>query len=107
MSVSLTRLVVSIALVVGLAATMGCARKQVIDTSNTESIIAGVNKGDNVRITTKNDIVHKFTVTKITNKALYGDKARVVYDDMQKIEVMEKGEQEESEEKGGFWSRLF
>ena len=60
-------------------------------------IINGVNKGDEVKISTKNGATHKFVVTKITNKALYGDNERVMYDDIQSIEV--KG-------KEGFFSKL-
>lgn len=102
-------LVVPLAL--GLMVTTGCASKKTIDASSPESIIAGVNKGDAVRITTKNDVVHKFTVTKITNKGLYGDNERVVYEDMQKVERLKASKtakkKEVGEEKEGFWGRLF
>ena len=95
-------------LVLGLAITSGCSSRKVIDASSTEAIIAGVDKGDQVRITTRNDAVHKFVITKITNKALYGDNARVVYEDMQSIQVLDKGKaKDEDDGKGGFWSRLF
>lgn len=88
----------------GLATMTGCASSRTIDASSTESIIAGVNKGDYVRVTTKTDVAHKFVITKITNKALYGDNERIVYEDMQKVEVLKGGPKKE---KGGFWSRLF
>lgn len=105
-----TLLVIPLAL--GLMVSAGCASKKTIDASSAESIIAGVNKGDTVRITTKNDVVHKFTVTRITNKALYGDSERVVYEDMQKVERVKasktaRAKKEVSEEKEGFWGRLF
>lgn len=99
---------IAVSLALGLGASAGCASKKAIDAGSTESIIAGVNKGDNVRITTKSDVVHKFEVTKITNKALYGDNARVVYDDMAKVEVLKKSKDGKEKEEGeGFWSKLF
>lgn len=95
-------------LILGLAFASGCSSRKVIDASSTEAIIAGVDKGDEIRITTRNDAVHKFVVTKITNKALYGDNARVVYEDMQSVEVLDKGAGPSSDDgEGGFWSRLF
>jgi hypothetical protein len=93
-----------VALAVGLTGLAGCASKTTIDASSTESIIAGVNKGDAVRIKTRKDAVHTFVITKITNKALYGDNARVVYEDMAEVEVVGEGGEEEE---GGFFSRLF
>lgn len=101
---------IALPLALGLMTTAGCfAKSKAIDPSSTESIIAGVNKGDNLRITTKSDVVHKFEVTKITNKALYGDNARVVYDDMAKVEVLKKSKEAKKEKKEGegFWSKLF
>ena len=95
-------------LVLGLTVASGCSSRKVIDASSTEAIIASVDKGDQVRITTRNDAVHKFVVTKITNKALYGDNARVVYEDMQSVELLDKGDGDADDDgKGGFWSRLF
>ncbi|MGQ0502583.1 MAG: hypothetical protein ACT4P0_08285 [Panacagrimonas sp.] len=105
MFVLFNRILLSVLLVLGLSMASGCASKKGIDASSTEAIIAGVSKGDNVRIKTKNDAVHKFVVTKITNKALYGDKVRVVYEDIQSVEVLDKDDV--GEEKKGFWSRLF
>ena len=67
--------------------------------------IAVRREGDNVRITTKNDVQHKFVVTKITNKALYGQNARVVYEDMAKVEILKK-EKAEKKEGEGFFSKL-
>lgn len=99
------RVLVSVCVALSLFAVGGCASKKAIDASSPESIIAGVNKGDNVKITTKNDVVHKFEVTKITNKALYGQNARVVYEDMARVEVVKKDK--EKKEGEGFWSKLF
>lgn len=98
-----------IPLALGLMMSAGCASKKVIDAGSPEAIIGGVNKGDTVRITTRNDVVHKFTVNRITNKALYGDDERVVYEDMQSVEVLKGGAAKKSdgEYKGGFWSWLF
>lgn len=102
---------IALPLAFGLLTGAGCASKKAIDASSTESIIAGVNKGDNVRVTTKSDVVHKFAVTKITNKALYGENTRVVYEDMAKVEVLKKSkdakDKEEKQEGEGFWSKLF
>lgn len=99
------RVMVAVCVTLSLFALGGCASKKAIDASSPESIIAGVNKGDNVRITTKNDVQHKFVVTKITNKALYGQNARVVYEDMAKVEILKK-EKPEKQEGEGFFSKL-
>ncbi|HKY92929.1 MAG TPA: hypothetical protein VJM11_17890 [Nevskiaceae bacterium] len=98
MLASLKNLMLAVSVAAVLTGTAGCSSGKKIDPSSSESIINGVNKGDEVRIGTKNGATHKFVVTKITNKALYGDNARVVYDDIQSIEV--KG-------KEGFFSKLF
>ena len=100
------RVLIAGSIALSLFAAGGCASKKAIDANSPESVIAGVNKGDNVRITTRNDVVHKFVVTKITNKALYGENNRVVYEDMAKVEVLKKDKgAKEGEE--GFWSKLF
>ncbi len=99
------RVLIAVSVALSLFVSGGCASKKAIDASSPESVIAGVNKGDNVRVTTRNDVVHKFVVTKITNKALYGDNARVVYEDMAKVEVLKKDK--EKKEGEGFWSKLF
>lgn len=99
------RVLIALPLLFGLAMTGGCASKKAIDATSPEAVIAAVDKGDNVKITTRNDAVHKFVVTKITNKALYGQNARVVYEDMSKIEVLDK--EKKKDEEGGFWSKLF
>jgi hypothetical protein len=99
------RVLVALSIALSLLAAGGCAHKKAIDAGSAESVIAGVNKGDSVRVTTKNDAVHKFTVTKITNKALYGENERVVYEDMAKVEVLKK--EKEKKEGEGFWSKLF
>ena len=102
------RVLVAVCVALSLFAIGGCASKKTIDASSPESIIAGVNKGDNVKVTTKNDVVHKFVVTKITNKALYGQNARVVYEDMARVEILKKEKEKEKKEEGeGFWSKLF
>jgi len=99
------RVLIAVSVALSLFAVGGCASKKAIDASSAESVIAGVNKGDNVRVTTRNDVVHKFVVTKITNKALYGENQRVVYEDMAKVEVLKK--EKEKKEGEGFWSKLF
>jgi hypothetical protein len=103
---------IALSLALSLFAATGCASKKAIDASSPEAVIAGVNKGDNVRITTRNDVVHKFVVTKITNKALYGDNARVVYEDMARVEILKKDKKAEKAKKKddgeeGFWGKLF
>lgn len=107
---SFARNLLVIAFSVGLLSAAGCSSKKVIEATSPQAVIAGVNNGDNVIVTTRNDAVQKFKVTKITNKALYGNNARVVYEDMQKVEITKKAEKdddEEEEEEGGFWSKLF
>ncbi|TDU28081.1 hypothetical protein DFR24_2440 [Panacagrimonas perspica] len=99
------RVLIAISIALSLFAVGGCASKKTIDATSAESVISGVNKGDNVRITTRNDVVHKFVVTKITNKALYGENERVVYEDMSKVEVLKK--EKDKKEGEGFWSKLF
>lgn len=99
------RILIAVCVALSLFAVGGCASKKAIDASSPESVISGVNKGDNVRITTRNDAVHKFVVTKITNKALYGENERVVYEDMAKVEVLKKDKDKKDDE--GFWSKLF
>lgn len=102
------RVLIALPLALSLFVSGGCASKKAIDATSPEAVIAGVDKGDNVRVTTRNDVVHKFTVTKITNKALYGQNARVVYEDMAKVEVLDKkGKSEDDDGEGGFWSKLF
>jgi hypothetical protein len=96
----LKNLMLAVSVAAVLVGTPGCASKKKIDAASSESIINGVNKGDEVRIVTKNGATHKFVVTKITNKGLYGENDRVVYDDMQQVEV--KGKSGE-----GFFSKLF
>ena len=99
------RVLIAVSIALSLFAAGGCASKKAIDATSAESVISGVNKGDNVRITTRNDVVHKFVVTKITNKALYGENERVVYEDMSKVEVLKK--EKDKKEGEGFWSKLF
>jgi hypothetical protein len=99
------RVLISVSIALSLFAVGGCASKKAIDATSAESVISGVDKGDNVRITTRNDVVHKFVVTKITNKALYGENERVVYEDMSKVEVLKK--EKDKKEGEGFWSKLF
>ena len=94
----LKNLMLAVSVATVLAGASGCSSSKKIDPTSSESIINGVNKGDEVRVGTKNGATHKFVVTKITNKALYGDQDRVLYDDIQSIEV--KG-------KEGFFSKLF
>ncbi len=62
--------------------TAACASKKAIDTGSPDSIIAAVNVGDEVNITSKNGKLYRFVVTRMTNKALYGDGYRVGYDEM-------------------------
>lgn len=100
------RVLIALPLAFGLFVASGCASKKAIDATSPEAVIAAVDKGDNVKVTTRNDVVHKFVVTKITNKALYGQNARVVYEDMSKIEVLDKDKKKDDDE-GGFFSKLF
>lgn len=105
------RALVAAGLTAMLALSSACGgSKKVIEATSAEAVIAGVDRGDHVEITTRNDVVHNFTVTKITNKALYGSNARVVYEDMAKVEIKDEPADKESgeeEEEGGFWSKIF
>lgn len=107
MNVPFRSALIAAPLALSLAFAAGCASKTVVDTTTAESIIAAVDKGDLVRLSTKNNVKHKFIVTKITNKALYGDDKRVVYEDIDQLEVDGKKKSKASSEEGGFWSRLF
>ncbi len=101
------RFVLILVFSLGFLGAGGCSSKKTIEATSAEAVIAGVNKGDQVVITTRNDSVEKFKVTKITNKALYGNSARVVYEDMQKVVVTKKADDDEDDEEGGFFSWLF
>lgn len=100
MQANLRSVLIAVPLALCLLTAAGCSHTQKIDTATPESIIGSVNKGDTVRITTKNNVKHKFQVTKITNKALYGSDLRIIYEDIDKIEV--EGKSGES-----FWKKLF
>lgn len=75
---------VAVALSLVLAA---CASRKEIPVTSAEAVAAQVDKGDEVAITSKNGKRYRFVVTKITNKALYGDGYRVSYEEMQTIEL--------------------
>lgn len=103
MQANLRSALIALPLALSLLFATGCSRNTKVDTATPEAIINGVNKGDTVRITTKSNVKHKFQVTKITNKALYGDTERVVYEDIDKLEV-------EGKKSGGIkeaWNRIF
>lgn len=64
----------------------GCASEKVIQPSSPEAVAEFIDKGDEVQITSRNGKLYRFVVTKITNKALYGDGYRVTYDQIASIE---------------------
>jgi hypothetical protein len=109
-------LLAAVPLALVLAVSSGCATRKGIDTSSPENIIEAVNRGDQVFVTTKNGAEHKFVISRITNKALYGDNKRIAYEDMETLRILDRGsapkrssvEQEEGE---GFfkslWNKVF
>lgn len=103
MQANLRSALIAAPLALSLLAAAGCSSNQKIDAATPESIINSVNKGDTVRVTTKSNVKHKFLVTKITNKALYGNDERIVYEDIDRIEV-------EGKSGGGLkglWNKVF
>ena len=103
---ALRHVLVVLPLTFSLIAAGCCASRKMIDPSSTESIVAAVDKGDEVRIVTRNDVVHRFEVTKITNKALYGPRDRIVYEDIQTIEVTRRSGAKDDDEGGSGWGWL-
>jgi len=67
-----------------------CSGNKPIQATSPEAVIAGVNVGDEVNIESKAGKHYRFVITKITNKALYGDGYRVNYADMATIETKNK-----------------
>ena len=53
-------------------------------------VIKAVDIGDEVLITSKNGKLHRFIVTRMTNKALYGDGYKVTYGEMSSFEIKKK-----------------
>jgi hypothetical protein len=64
-----------------------CAGNKAIPASSPDVVIAAVNVGDEVSIESKAGKHYRFVITKITNKALYGEGYRVYYADMATIET--------------------
>jgi hypothetical protein len=101
------------ALVLTAALLAACgSSKPKIDAATPDAVIAGVNRGDEVVITSKNGKRYRFFVTKITNKALYGDSYRVTYEEMAEVKIETRGGRksetpEQEGEKQGFFERLF
>jgi hypothetical protein len=67
-----------------------CASNKQIEATSPDVVISGVNVGDEVSINSKAGKHYRFTVTKITNKALYGDGVRVTYAEMSTVETKNK-----------------
>lgn len=67
-----------------------CASQKAIEATTPEAVIAGVNVGDEINVTTRSGRMSHFVVTRMTNKALYGDGYRVTYGEMDKVEVKQK-----------------
>lgn len=103
----------AIPLALALLLAGGCASRKSIDTSTPEGIIQAVNRGDTVRVTTKNGTEHEFVVDRITNKALYGQSKRVVYEDVQALQIRRAGKTvrstatAKSESEPGFFERMW
>jgi hypothetical protein len=71
-------------------ALFGCAGHKQIEASSPDVVIQGVNVGDEVNINSKAGKHYRFVVTKITNKALYGEGVRVTYGEMSTVETKNK-----------------
>ena len=81
-----TELLKAVALSLSLLSA-ACASTRQIEATSAEAVIEAVNKGDEVTIVTRNGKRYQFVVTKLTNKALYGDGYRVNYEDMATVEL--------------------
>jgi uncharacterized lipoprotein YajG len=78
----------TIALVFAALLLAACSGTKRIDTSSPDQVIAGVNVGDQVVITSKAGKHYRFIVSKMTNKALYAaDGTKVTYAEMDKVEA--------------------
>ena len=76
---------------IALAATLSaCAGNKQIEATSPDVVIAGVDVGDEVNVTSKAGKHYRFVVTKITNKALYGEGLRVTYAEMSTVEAKSK-----------------
>ncbi|MGB0956152.1 MAG: hypothetical protein ACPGZP_09160 [Panacagrimonas sp.] len=86
-----------------------CAGKPRVEDTTAENVISAVNRGDTVRATSRTGIEHEFVVTRITNKALYGDDKRLTYDKMASVEVVKRGSRRQKVKTGepGWFSRLW
>ncbi|WP_428310692.1 hypothetical protein [Hydrocarboniphaga sp.] len=74
-----------------LAVTLsGCAGHKQIEATSPDVVIEGVNVGDEVSINSKAGKHYRFVITKITNKALYGEGVRVTYAEMSTVETRNK-----------------
>lgn len=71
-------------------ALFACAGNKQIEATSPDVVIAGVNVGDEVNIDSKAGKHYRFVVTKITNKALYGEGVRVTYTEMSTVETRNK-----------------
>lgn len=73
------------------AATLSaCGGRKAVQASSPDAVIAAVNVGDEVSINSKNGKHYRFVITKITNKALYGEGYRVYYNEMSTVETKNK-----------------
>lgn len=68
----------------------GCFHKKTQVAASPEVVIKAVDVGDEVSITSKNGKLHRFIVTRMTNKALYGDGYKVTYGEMSSFEIKKK-----------------
>jgi len=80
------------AVLIGAAALLAtaCASNKAVDARSPQAVIDAVNIGDEVDINTKGGQHYRFAVTKITNKALYGDGYRVGYGEIERVGVKRK-----------------
>lgn len=72
----------------------GCAQLQNVPLDRTAQGTErpAVQAGDNVVVTTRDGVKHKFQVTSVEADALRGERDRIAYADMQALGVQKKGE---------------
>lgn len=80
-----------LALAAGIAFSIaGCSHRETQAAASPEGVIKAVDVGDDVAITSNSGKLHRFIVTRMTNKALYGDGYKVTYGEMRSFEIKKK-----------------
>ena len=68
----------------------GCSHKKTQVAASPDVVIKAVDVGDDIAVTSKNGKLYRFIVTRMTNKALYGDGYKVTYGEMNSFEIKKK-----------------